>query len=199
MTLRLNGSTSGYVELDAPAVAGTSALTLPASSGTVATTAYADTAGGLVLVTSETFSAVGSISINSCFSATYQNYRVIVSGTAIDAQLYMRLRASGSDSSSAYEVDVYYVGGSPGPSTINANSEWRLTYPGGTSGTWSAAFDLTRPFAASPTTLSGFGTNALGAAFMGYVHTTSSAYDGFTLFGVSGNITGTVRVYGYRN
>jgi hypothetical protein len=29
MALRLNGSTSGYVELDAPAVAGTTALTLP--------------------------------------------------------------------------------------------------------------------------------------------------------------------------
>ena len=36
MTLRLNGSTSGYVELDAPAVAGTTALTLPDTSGTVA-------------------------------------------------------------------------------------------------------------------------------------------------------------------
>jgi hypothetical protein len=35
MTLRLNGSTSGYVELDAPAVAGTTALTLPDTSGTL--------------------------------------------------------------------------------------------------------------------------------------------------------------------
>ena len=35
MTLRLNGSTSGYVELDAPAVAGTTALTLPATAGTL--------------------------------------------------------------------------------------------------------------------------------------------------------------------
>ena len=37
MTLRLNGSTSGYVELDAPAVAGTSALTLPSGVGTLLT------------------------------------------------------------------------------------------------------------------------------------------------------------------
>lgn len=36
MTLRLNGSTSGYVEIDAPAVAGTSALTLPTGTGTIA-------------------------------------------------------------------------------------------------------------------------------------------------------------------
>lgn len=35
MTLKLNGSTSGYVTIDAPAVAGTTALTLPATSGTL--------------------------------------------------------------------------------------------------------------------------------------------------------------------
>jgi hypothetical protein len=35
MTLRLNGATSGYVELDAPAVAGTTSITLPATSGTL--------------------------------------------------------------------------------------------------------------------------------------------------------------------
>jgi hypothetical protein len=33
MTLRLNGSTSGYVEIDAPAVAGSTSITLPATSG----------------------------------------------------------------------------------------------------------------------------------------------------------------------
>jgi hypothetical protein len=33
MSLRLNGSTSGYVEIDAPAVAGTTNVTLPATSG----------------------------------------------------------------------------------------------------------------------------------------------------------------------
>jgi len=33
MTLRLNGNTSGYTEIDAPAVAGSNTLTLPTSSG----------------------------------------------------------------------------------------------------------------------------------------------------------------------
>lgn len=35
MTLKLNGSTSGYATIDAPAVAGTTALTLPSTSGTL--------------------------------------------------------------------------------------------------------------------------------------------------------------------
>ena len=34
MTLRLNGSTSGYVEIDAPATAGSNTLTLPSGNGT---------------------------------------------------------------------------------------------------------------------------------------------------------------------
>ena len=34
MTLRLNGSTSGYVEIDAPATAGSNTLTLPNGNGT---------------------------------------------------------------------------------------------------------------------------------------------------------------------
>ena len=33
MSLRLNGSTSGYVEIDAPAVAGTTSITIPATTG----------------------------------------------------------------------------------------------------------------------------------------------------------------------
>jgi hypothetical protein len=37
MTIRLNGSTSGYTELDAPAVAGAGVLTLPTGVGTLLT------------------------------------------------------------------------------------------------------------------------------------------------------------------
>lgn len=35
MTLRLNGSTSGYIEVDAPAIAGNNTLVLPANNGSV--------------------------------------------------------------------------------------------------------------------------------------------------------------------
>ena len=47
MTLRLNGSTSGYVEIDAPAVAGSNTLTLPNGNGTNGQ--YLQTAGNGVL------------------------------------------------------------------------------------------------------------------------------------------------------
>lgn len=50
MTLRLAGSTSGYTEIDAPAVAGSNTLVLPTGNGTVRQTLMTDGAGALSFV-----------------------------------------------------------------------------------------------------------------------------------------------------
>ena len=47
MSLRLNGSTSGYVELDAPAAAGSNTLVLPDGNGTSGQYLQTDGSGGL--------------------------------------------------------------------------------------------------------------------------------------------------------
>ena len=47
MTLRLNGSTSGYVEIDAPAAAGSNTLTLPNGNGSSGQYLQTDGSGGL--------------------------------------------------------------------------------------------------------------------------------------------------------
>ena len=47
MTLRLNGSTSGYVEIDAPATAGSNTLVLPTGNGTSGQYLQTDGSGGL--------------------------------------------------------------------------------------------------------------------------------------------------------
>lgn len=47
MTLRLNGSISGYTEIDAPAIAGSNLLVLPTGNGTVRQTMITDGAGAL--------------------------------------------------------------------------------------------------------------------------------------------------------
>ncbi len=64
MTIRLNGSTSGYTEIDAPAVAGAGVLTLPTGTGTIAKetgawTAWTPTVSGYT-------GTVGTVTINSC-------------------------------------------------------------------------------------------------------------------------------------
>ena len=47
MTLRLNGATSGYTEIDAPAVAGSNTLVLPGGNGSARQTMMTDGAGAL--------------------------------------------------------------------------------------------------------------------------------------------------------
>jgi hypothetical protein len=62
MTLRLNGSTSGYVEIDAPAAAGSNTLVLPDSNGSSGQYLQTDGSGGLswATVTSEILQVVHS-------------------------------------------------------------------------------------------------------------------------------------------
>jgi len=52
MPLKLNGATSGYVQLDAPSVAGTTAITVPAISGTLI---VADSNGNVGIGTSASY------------------------------------------------------------------------------------------------------------------------------------------------
>ena len=47
MAIRLNGSTSGYVELDAPATAGSNTLVLPTGNGTNGQYLQTNGSGGL--------------------------------------------------------------------------------------------------------------------------------------------------------
>lgn len=60
MPVKLNGSTSGYVELTAPAVAGTTTLTLPATTGTLSlsTATNTFTASQIIEVTDNTNAAL---------------------------------------------------------------------------------------------------------------------------------------------
>ncbi len=77
------------------------------------------TTPGLTLVASNTFSAVSTLSINDCFSATYNNYQILISAsTSTDITVRARLRVAGSDlSTSTYS--------SPGVSSTGGTASGR--------------------------------------------------------------------------
>jgi len=64
MSLRLNGSTSGYVELDAPAVAGSNTLTLPGGNGANGQFLQTNGSGGLSWQTAAIIESSGYIEGN---------------------------------------------------------------------------------------------------------------------------------------
>ena len=167
-------------------------------------------ASSLTLITSNTFSGATSISLNNVFTSTYDNYVIATNFTSsgsTDQMMQMRLRVGGADATGAnyifdgnrsYPSAVAYFGGSLSRfelhniSTVNANNA-------------SHVFQLLGPNLANRTqihsmghgyTSVSFGTNSI---HMSGSHGVLTAYDGFTLFVTTGNIAGTVKVYGYKN
>lgn len=198
MTLRLNGTTSGSVSIDAPATGSNVTLELPTDS----------IKPGLVLVAAQSFSAVSSVSVNNCFTATYDAYRVVIrSKNTATLETRLRFRAAGVDSTTAtYNWSAFNAatGSNTVQYTTSANG---LTYfPIVQASAGDAAnfivVDFINPFIATDRHA------VMGQVFEGanvVVRTggggnyTTTAFDGFTVYTDTSTITGNARVYGYRN
>lgn len=88
------GDTSGSVTLQAPAVAGTTVLTLPATSGTLAIGS-----GALTLLSTVTASASATVDVETTFDSTYDAYMLVVSGarpSTNSVSLKARMKIGGS-------------------------------------------------------------------------------------------------------
>jgi hypothetical protein len=155
-----------------------------------------------------TFSGVSSISLNNAFSATYKNYRIILSfntSTAVVGTRF-RLRASGTDNTSSN----YYIAAISKDSSVstinNENADPTTSYRIGTAANnfSSMSLEIHNPFASDYTSMHNI-TGALsntneshwftgGGGFSG-----TTSFDGITFFLDSGTLTGTISIYGYTN
>jgi hypothetical protein len=164
----------------------------------------ASASGGAV-----TFTGVSSISLNGCFTTTYDNYEILLQITASSAAAYtgMRMRVGGTDSTAAsYSSQSFEATGTTvQASRLASQTNWLVayhdtSYPGGF-----ASLMVNAPALARNTNM--FSTlpyREVAATQMTYramagVHTVTTAYDGFSLAPASGTITGVVSVYGYKN
>jgi hypothetical protein len=206
----LNDTFGAKANLASPTFTGTPAApTAAAGTNTtqIATTAFVQAAGGMVLVTSQSFSAVSSVSVNNCFTATYENYRIVIkatSGVGGGSDFYLRYRASGTDASSGdYFNGHMYVTAGSGP-----NRDYRAAATSALIGYAAdlatiSTFDVASPRLSERTsgnaTYATLGSSGSLWGTAGHVLNNTTAYDGFTIFVGSGNITGSLRVYGYRN
>jgi hypothetical protein len=158
----------------------------------------------LVFLGKETFSAVTSVSIDDVFSADYTNYKVILnalSATVDETSLRLRVRASGSDlTSTTYEFGRYDVGagGAEDPGTNNSvvQTSCIIGQLANNLG-YGAQMDLYDPFTLSNTRINQVGVGH-SLNFVGGIVIDTLSYDGLTVFCDSGNMTGTITVYGIR-
>ena len=153
---------------------------------------------GLRLVKKQTIgSGVSSVTVTDAFSATYENYKVIVSGgvgSAGAAPLAVRLGATVT----GYDYNqIYMLYGSSTITGFGSTNQAQWLTGKTTTDNLDLNIDLRCPFVAKATTFAG--THSIGFPLLSFgqlVNTTS--YTDLVIFPNTGTITGgTIYVYGY--
>jgi hypothetical protein len=157
---------------------------------------------GLVYVTSATIgSAVSSVTVSNCFSSTYNNYKILVSGVAAASASDNLIMTLNGGTTEYYGNLIYglYSGAASLYAPVNNAANWPyMGYSTFTSGIMTT-IEVINPNLAEYTAMQSVYVNAGGAGtFTGFRNTTTQ-HTGFTLAPTVGTITGgTITVYGYR-
>ena len=166
-------------------------------------TALGTKKAGMVLLNTTSFSGVASQSApTNTFTSTYRNYRIIFSNltTSAGTNARFRLRSAGSDTTTS----SYYRYGSVSTSGSLANAfEGNTSFYLGVASSTStnnafAVIDLINPQVVSRTPISYQSWSTGGSFFnVGGYQEDSTQFDSITIFPDSGNISGTMQIFGY--
>lgn len=152
--------------------------------------------GGVV-----SFSAATTASVNGCFTTTYEQYLVqCIVNISATTSVNFRLRLAGTDSVTGYR----YATGVVTTSAIQFNAGSNAASTGIVADLVASQRAMTNTVINGPAlaaqTNAQLDYTALNYRGYGFVtHDVATAYDGFSLIAPSGNITGTLRIYGLRN
>jgi hypothetical protein len=151
-----------------------------------------------------TFSGTSSISLNGCFTSTYDNYRIIINldTTSSGTTSTLRFRSGTDNSSSNYAYSYQFITTANTTYTqgnANTTTNFRIGYSDG--GTDMIIIDVFNPMRAFRTGIQSVfngkdSTNFAAERSNGQM-TVTTAYDGFTYF--QNSMAGTIRVYGYKD
>ena len=152
---------------------------------------------------SVTFSSCATLSLNGVFTSSYDNYMIVIRHTPSAAtNVAMRLRASGTDNSTASSYVRQYLGADS--STVSANrltsNLWDAVFSSFTTQRDGATIYVFGAYLAQPTAMRSVSvqSNSSGAiSDNAGTHNQSTAYDGFTLIcDTTLTLSGLVTVYG---
>jgi hypothetical protein len=170
---------------------------------------YAPSTSGLTLINTTSFSGVASQSVNDVFSATYDSYRIVLNLTASTSSnmaINARLRVSGTDATTGYKsflrtpLETNWTGG--GVANLTSTTNLVVGFRHTSTGASVSTLDLHYPQIATQTQTAGFynstGDSAAGnGGYIGGLLNDTTQYTSISFIPVSGNITGSVSVYGY--
>ena len=180
---------------------GSTGQVLTVAAGVPSWATPATPASGFNLISNQALSSQTSINFNSCFSATYRNYKVLINLTSTGTDpIRLRMRSGSTDATGAnYNLQYSEVdGGTPGGFRLTGETSFRFS-PVRSSGTTFVVLDINNPFIAAATTITGEGMDPANPNYNAYaeVHTLATSYNGMTVFAATNNLTGNIAVYGY--
>jgi hypothetical protein len=169
------------------------------SPGEVLTAAAMDSIG-LWLVKSQTIgTGVTTQQVTSCFSATYDDYLVTVSGGTTSGNTTLKFRCGSS--ASGYRYSYLYTSYTSSPLAVGTVTDTSIEYVGfGNTTGLNAIINVSSPFLGGPTMVCGDG-GSIGnfAGRVTGIEPSNTSFTGMTLVIGSGTMTGgTIRVYGIR-
>jgi len=161
---------------------------------------------GLTLVATGTASAAASVTVNTCFTSTYDEYLLVVDMTGSTlAQLNLQMRNAGSTITAAnyqWWRMAYGNGGATDNINTSGATAWLFGFVNATIPSV-ATINIYDPVNsrianhnAYATTINGTDT-AVNVISTGFRYTSAQAFDSFVLSVSAGTMTGTIRVYGY--
>jgi hypothetical protein len=169
-----------------------------------AITVPASTPSGLTLITSQVIgTTVSSVTVSSAFSATYDNYKITVSGGVGSTAQAILMKLGATSAGYYWGLQAADFAGSASANGASNTSSWRVGAANTT--TFSTTLDLMSPHLAKNTAFAGtyLLPTASTAGVMGNTGgflNDSTQYTAFTLTPTTGTLTGgTIRVYGYSN
>lgn len=161
------------------------------------------TSGDYVLLNTYTMpGSASTYSVNSAFSSTYTNYVIVGKmNNSSTGSLNLKLRASGTDSSASYSSFIQYWGVNAADGTTKANNTTAGIYlENAGSSNW-ISLEILNPFDAAATGFIHSGIQQLGDGYGHFgsgFHNVATSYDGFTIIGGAGNLSGTFSLYGLK-
>ncbi len=161
---------------------------------------------GLELVTATTFTTSSNPFINGCFSSTYDNYRILISlSTSASTNLRIRWRygTSTTDTTTKYDRFGATLSGATVTSIISTSetSFYPVSTTAGATELAPVTIDFYSPNVAiqSVAQSNGWNTSSGATHLVNCRMNNTTQYTGLELFVDSGTLTGSIRVYGYRN
>ena len=210
-SIKIDDGSGNYTILtNAGSLGSDKTLTVPNSTGTLATT-DATNLGGLVKIDDHDFSTSASITRDSVFSSTYDNYKIFINitdGSATTTQIGLRLRASSTSTTTNYGGHRNYVknGGTPvHGSAFGTTYLYLADVDSGSIDVTCSDITFFAPNLAAPTKYLANGQGVWSTDFYsqqvyGY-QTDSTQFDGLEIYTFSpggATITGNVQIFGIK-